>query len=115
MSWDYLGLGFMSWDHVIRQCCAGGSSMQVTDIREHFPPAARQPKRQKKARKAQRQAERSAVPIPHAITKKQKRKANKAKSQSEQASQNSSGRGRAVKAGGVSKKKGGKFANKNKK
>jgi len=70
---------------------------------------------QKKARKAQRQAERSAVPIPHAITKKQKRKANKAKSQSEQASQNSSGRGRAVEAGGVSKKKGGKFANKNKK
>ncbi|KAL0040123.1 hypothetical protein WJX79_007645 [Trebouxia sp. C0005] len=93
----------------------GGSSMQVTDVRDHFPPAAHQPKRRKKARKAQRQAERSAAPMPHAITKKQKRKANKAKSQLEQASQSSSGRGRAVEAGGVSKKRGGKFANRNKK
>lgn len=91
------------------------SSMQVTDIRDHFPPAPHQQKRQKKARKAQRQAERSADAVPHAVTKKQKRKANKAKSQSEPANQKTSGRGRAVEAGGVSKKKGGKFANRNKK
>ncbi|KAL0029353.1 hypothetical protein WJX77_001697 [Trebouxia sp. C0004] len=91
------------------------SSMQVTDIRDHFPPAAPQPKRQKMARKAQRQAERSAVTIPHAATKNQKRKAKKANSHLEQASQSSSGQGHAVKAGGVSKKKGGKFANRNKK